>query len=85
MGLLTGLLLLPLAPVRGTIWIAEQIADQAARELDDETSIRRRLAEAERDLELGRLTPEEYEAYEDDLLDRLEAIKNQEPWEGHAQ
>jgi hypothetical protein len=85
MGLLSGLLLLPLAPVRGTIWIAEQIADQAARELDDETTIRRRLAEAERDLELGVLTAEEYEAYEDDLLDRLEAIRNQAPWEEHAQ
>jgi hypothetical protein len=78
MGLVSGLLLLPLAPVRGTIWIAEQIAEQAARELDDETTIRRRLAEAERDLELGLLTVEEYEAYEDELLDRLEAVQQRE-------
>jgi gas vesicle protein GvpG len=78
MGILTGLLTLPLAPVRGTIWIAEQIAQQAARELDDETTIRRRLAEAERDLELGLLTPEEFEAYEDELLDRLEAVQARE-------
>jgi Gas vesicle protein G len=74
-GLLSGLLLLPLAPVRGTIWIAEQIAEQAARELDDESSIRRRLAEAERDLEFGLISPEEFEAYEDALLDRLEAVR----------
>ena len=78
MGLVTGLLLLPLAPVRGTVWIAEQIAEQAARELDDETTIRRRLAEAERDLELGLLTDEEFEAYEDALLDRLEAVQQRE-------
>jgi len=78
MGLVSGLLLLPLAPVRGTVWIAEQIAAQAARELDDETSIRRRLAEAERDLELGLLTVEEYEGYEDELLDRLEALQQRE-------
>ena len=78
MGLVSGLLLLPLAPVRGTVWIAEQIAEQAARELDDETSIRRRLAEAERDLELGALSAEEYEAVEDDLLDRLEALQARE-------
>jgi len=78
MGLVTGLLLLPLAPVRGTVWIAEQIAAQAARELDDETSIRRRLGEAERDLELGLLTVEEFEAYEDALLDRLEAVQQRE-------
>ena len=75
MGLVSGLLLLPLAPVRGTVWIAEQIAEQAARELDDEASIRRRLAEAERDLELGVLSVEEYEAFEDHLLDRLEALQ----------
>ena len=31
MGLITGLLTLPLAPVRGTIWIAEQIAAEAER------------------------------------------------------
>ena len=78
MGFVSGLLLLPLAPVRGTVWIAEQIAEQAARELDDETSIRRRLAEAERDLELGVLSAEEYEAVEDDLLDRLEALQARE-------
>jgi hypothetical protein len=77
MGLVSGLLLLPLAPVRGTVWIAEQIAAQAALELDDETSIRRRLAEAERDVELGLLTVEEYEAYEDELLDRLEAVQRE--------
>ena len=29
MGLITGLLTLPLAPVRGTVWVAEQIHDQA--------------------------------------------------------
>ena len=81
MGLVSGLLLLPLAPVRATVWIAEQIAEQAARELDDETSIRRRLAEAERDLELGLLTVEEYEAYEDELLDRLEAVQERESQE----
>ena len=35
MGLFTGILLAPLAPVRGTIWLAEQLAEQAARESDD--------------------------------------------------
>lgn len=78
MGLLSGLLLLPLAPVRGTIWIAEQIAEQAAKELDDETSIRRRLAEAERELVLGAISEEEFEAYEDALLDRLEELQERE-------
>jgi hypothetical protein len=75
MGLVSGLLTLPLAPVRGTVWIAEQIAAQAERELDDETSLRRRLAEAEREFELGAVTLEEYEAIEDELLERLELVR----------
>ena len=63
---------LPLAPVRGTIWIAEQLTAEAERELRNETSLRRRLAETERQYEAGALTIEEYEAIEDELLERLE-------------
>lgn len=76
MGLLTGLLTLPLAPVRGTIWIAEQLAAEAERQLDNETSVRRLLGEAERDFELGLLEVEEFESIEDALLDRLDAVLN---------
>lgn len=72
MGLLTGILTFPLAPLRGTLWLADQLAQQAARELGDETTLRRRLAEAERELELGLLSAEEYDAVEDELLERLE-------------
>ena len=70
MGLVTGLLTLPLAPVRGTIWIAEQLAAEAERELRGEP--RRRLQTAERQLELGLITVEEYEAIEDEALAQLE-------------
>jgi hypothetical protein len=75
MGILTGLVLLPLAPVRGTIWIAEQLAAQAERELDDETAVRRLLLEAEAALESGELTEAEYDAIEDELLERLEVAE----------
>ena len=76
MGLFTGLLTLPLAPVRGTVWIAEQLAAEAERELQAERSPRRRLKEAERQFELGAITVEEYEAIEDELLARLEEEKS---------
>ena len=82
MGLLTGLLTLPLAPIRGTIWIAEQIAIQAERELGDEKALRRRLAEAEREFELGALTLEEYETVEDEILEQLELLRELERQEG---
>ena len=72
MGLFTGLLTLPLAPVRGTVWIAEQLASVAERELDDEQSVRRLLVEAEIEFEAGRISEEEYERIEDELLERLD-------------
>ena len=76
MGLLTGLLLLPLAPVRGTIWIAEKLAAYAESELNDERAIRRLLLEAEAALEAGELTEAEFDQVEDQLLDRLDALQN---------
>jgi len=72
MGVFTGLLLLPLAPLRGTIWIAERLAEYAEHELGNEASVRRLLAEAEIALESGQLTETEYEQIEDELLARLE-------------
>ena len=72
MGMITGLLTLPLAPVRGTVWIAEQLAAEAERELREAQSPRRRLIEAERRLDLGLLSMEEYEVIEEEALDALE-------------
>ena len=72
MGIFTGLLLLPLAPLRGTIWIAERLAEYAERELRDEAAVRRLLVEAELAYESGELSDMEYEAIEDELLDRLQ-------------
>jgi hypothetical protein len=71
MGLVSGLVLLPLAPLRGTIWLAEQLALQAERELNDGDAVRRRLVEAEIAFESGRISAAEYEAIEEELLDRL--------------
>lgn len=76
MGLFTGLLLLPLAPLRGTIWIAEKLAAYAEQELGEEQSIRRLQLEAEAALEAGELSEAEYDAIEDELLDRLEALQS---------
>ncbi len=80
MGLITGLLTLPLAPVRGTVWIAEQLMAEAERELGEAQSPRRRLLEAERQLELGLLSVEEYEAIENEALERLELEEESRRW-----
>lgn len=73
MGLLTGLLTLPLAPVRGTVWIAERLLEEAERELGDETAVRRRLAELEVRHELGEISDDELAEAEDALLAQLAA------------
>jgi hypothetical protein len=75
MGIFTGLLLLPLAPMRGTIWIAERLAQYAEHELGDEATVRRLLVEAEMALDAGELSEAEYEAVEDELLARLELLR----------
>jgi len=75
MGLLTGLVTLPLAPVRATVWIAEQLVAQAEREQGDASTLRRRIAEAEIAYELGQIDLAEYEAIEDELLARLDELR----------
>lgn len=75
MGFLTGLILLPLAPLRGTVWLAERLAEVAERELDSDTTLRRLLVEAEMAFDSGELSLEEYEQVEDELLERLEQVR----------
>jgi hypothetical protein len=74
-GLLTGLLTLPLAPVRGTVWIAERLLEEAERELGDETAVHRRLAELEVRHELGEISDEELAEAEDAMLAQLAASR----------
>jgi hypothetical protein len=71
MGLITGLLTLPLAPLRGTLWAAEQILEQAEKEFYDPAKIRRQLDDVDRMRETGELTEDEATAIEDELVDRL--------------
>lgn len=71
MGLFKELVLLPVAPVRGTAWVAEQIAEEADRQLYDEDSIKRELMQLEIDHGKGVIGDEERERMERDLFDRL--------------
>jgi hypothetical protein len=70
-GLITGLLTLPLAPVRGTIWVAEQVRQEAERQYYDPAAIRRQLEEVDELRKLGRISEEEAEQMEDELVERL--------------
>jgi hypothetical protein len=74
-GLITGLLTFPLAPLRGSRWVLEQVIAQAEREAYDPAPVRGELAALERALLEGRIDEAEFDAREDELLDRLEWLE----------
>ena len=71
MGLFKEIFMLPLAPVRGTLWVTEQLAAEAEAQLYDEDRIKRELIELEFEQSAGRVSDEERELKERDLLERL--------------
>lgn len=73
MGLLTGLLGLPLAPVRGVAWVAGRIQEQAEEQYYDPARIRAELEAVDEARRSGELSEEECAALEDDLIARLMA------------
>jgi Gas vesicle protein G len=83
-GLITGLLTLPLAPVRGTVWIAEQIHDQAVEELYGEEAIQAQLHRLEELHAAGEIDDEELVSAEDELLERLAAARGFGGEEGYG-
>ncbi|WP_320778578.1 gas vesicle protein GvpG [Streptomyces sp. CRN 30] len=72
MGLISEVLLLPFAPVRGSAWAIKQVFQEAERIYYDPATVRAELARLEQQLEAGEITEEEFDRQEDDLLDRLE-------------
>ncbi|WP_433004096.1 gas vesicle protein GvpG [Kribbella sp. CA-294648] len=78
MGLFTQLLTLPLAPVRMTVAVAEQIRKQAEREYYDPARIRRQLDEIGALRDSGEIDPQDADALENDLIARL-LVANDRP------
>ncbi|GHJ37861.1 gas vesicle protein GvpG [Streptomyces sp. TS71-3] len=74
MGLISQILTLPVMPVRGVSWVLGQVLTAAEEEFYDPGPVHGQLAELERELVAGRITAEEFDLREDELLDRLEWI-----------
>ncbi|MFD9426140.1 MULTISPECIES: gas vesicle protein GvpG [unclassified Streptomyces] len=72
MGLISGVLLLPLAPARGVVWISERLIDAAEAEMYDPGVIRERLAALSRSLDDGEVDLAQFEREEERLLDILD-------------
>lgn len=71
MGLVTGLLTLPAAPLRGVVAIAEQVRRQAEDDYYDPVTIRAELEEVDVLRAAGELDDDEATAREDALVERL--------------
>ncbi len=76
MGILFDLLSFPVTgPLKGLLWIAGKVKDQAEGEIYNEDNIRGQLIELELHLDLGEITEDEYMAAEEELLARLRVIR----------
>jgi hypothetical protein len=71
MGLISNLLLLPLAPVRGVVWVAEQIEEEAERQWYDPATINAALDDLDARREAGLISDEDADRLEEELVRRL--------------
>ncbi|WEV23942.1 gas vesicle protein GvpG [Streptomyces sp. 71268] len=85
MGLVTGLLTLPFAPVRGTAWVIGQVVTAAERQAYDPQPVRERLAALVAERDAGHIGEEEFDRREDELLDQLEWYEYRQRQLGSAQ
>jgi hypothetical protein len=78
-GWLIDLLTFPLmGPVKGVVWIAEKLAEQADKELYSEEAVRGKLVELELRYDLGEISEEEYLEGEESLLRLLRAARERQ-------
>lgn len=71
MGLIRGILGAPLAPLRGTVAVAEQVLRQAEESYYDPAAIRAELEDVDRRRQSGELDDAEATAWEDALVERM--------------
>ena len=64
-----------LAPLKGVVFIAEKIKEQAEGEFLNEEGVRQELRELYLLLETGKISEEKFTDREEQLVDRLEAIE----------
>lgn len=72
MGLFTGLATLPLAPVRGVVWLAEILKEQAEAELYDPGRVAAEMQQIADEVASATMTEEEAAEREEELIRRLQ-------------
>ncbi len=72
MGLLSTIVAAPVVgPFKGVLWIARMLAEHAEQELYSEDNIRKDILQLEQQYEFGKITLEDFERAESELLERL--------------
>jgi Gas vesicle protein G len=84
MALFTGILLLPLAPVRGVVKLAEVIQREVDKEMNNPARTRAQLEELEEKRERGEISPEEEHEAQMDVLKTKIAPKPPKSIEGRS-
>jgi hypothetical protein len=74
-GLVTGILGLPFAPVKGIGWVLDKVVKTAEQEYYDPAPIQEELVNLEQARTEGRIAEEEFAQREEALLHRLEEIR----------
>ncbi|WP_207399453.1 gas vesicle protein GvpG [Actinomadura fibrosa] len=67
----SGLVTLPLAPVKGVMWLAEVLTEQAEAQLYDPGRIAAEMQQIADEVAMGEITEEEAAEREEDLIRRL--------------
>ena len=73
MGFVSSVLLLPLAPLQGMVWLARLLQEIAEKELNDPETLRARLHEAEEAHRRGEISADELERIEEVVFDQMMA------------
>ncbi|MEU6091601.1 MULTISPECIES: gas vesicle protein GvpG [unclassified Streptomyces] len=74
-GLVTEILALPLAPLRGVGWVLDKVARAAEEEFYDPAPVQEELVNLERARTEGRIDDEEFARREEELLHHMEDIR----------
>jgi hypothetical protein len=81
-GLFTVLLTLPVAPVRGVVWLSERVLGQAAAEEFDPAEIYEQLTEIDEARAAGEISAEDSDEAEAELVARLMGARIERQPEG---
>jgi hypothetical protein len=64
--------------ISGVRFVLDKVAAAVETEMNDDTVLRERLLEAQMRVELGEMTQQEFDAFEEDILARIRDIKERQ-------